>query len=47
MFLRRYFYSQPIGEIARALDLSETKVKVTLFRVREQLRKELEAQELL
>ena len=47
MFVRRYFYSQSIGEIAKALRISESKVKVTLYRVREALRQELEDQELL
>lgn len=47
IFVRRYFYSQPVGEIARVLGLTESKVKVTLYRTREALRKRLEEQELL
>jgi RNA polymerase sigma-70 factor (ECF subfamily) len=47
MFLRRYFYSQSIAEIALALKVSESTVKVTLYRMREALRKELEEQDLL
>ena len=47
IFIRRYFCSQSIGEIAGNLSLSESKVKVTLHRMREALRKELEEQELL
>ena len=47
MFLRRYFYSQSITEIALALKVSESTVKVTLYRMREALRKELEEQDLL
>lgn len=47
IFLRRYFYSQPIGEIAEALEIREGTVKVTLHRLREQLRKTLQEQELL
>ena len=47
MFVRRYFASQSIGEIADALHLRESKVKVTLYRMREELRKELEEQDLL
>lgn len=47
MFLRRYFYSQSMEEIAAALGVSEGKVKVTLHRLREQLRRRLEEQELL
>lgn len=47
IFVRRYFCSQSTGEIARALGIGESKVKVTLHRMREKLRKELEAKELL
>ncbi len=47
MFIRRYFYSQSIAEIARALTTKESRVKVTLFRMRDALKQELEAQELL
>ncbi len=47
MFLRRYFYSQSITEIALALRISEGAVKVTLHRLREKLRGELEEKELL
>ncbi len=47
MFICRYFASQSLSEIAQRLEVSETKVKVTLHRMREALRKELEEQELL
>ena len=47
MFLRRYFYSQSISEIAQGLRISENSVKVTLHRMREALRRELEEQDLL
>ena len=47
IFLRRYFYSQSIGEIAHGLGISESSVKITLHRLREALRKELEEQDLL
>lgn len=47
IFIRRYFYSQPISEICSALRVGEAKVKVTLYRMREALRKELEEQDLL
>jgi RNA polymerase sigma-70 factor (ECF subfamily) len=47
IFLRRYFYSQPIGVIAETLEMREGTVKVTLHRLREQLRKTLQEQELL
>ena len=47
IFIRRYFCSQSVDEIASALSISESKVKVTLHRMREALRKILEEQELL
>ena len=47
IFVRRYFYTQSVAEIANALRMSESKVKVVLYRLREQLRKELEEQDLL
>ena len=47
MFVRRYFYSQSIAEIAQCLGVTETKVKVTLHRMREALRTVLEQEELL
>ncbi|MBQ2734842.1 MAG: RNA polymerase sigma factor [Clostridia bacterium] len=47
IFIRRYFCSQSIDEIAAALSISEAKVKTTLHRMREALRKILEEQELL
>ncbi len=47
MFIRRYFYTQPIAAIARDMRISESKIKVTLHRVREALRDLLESEELL
>lgn len=47
MFLRRYFYSQSVTEIALSLGMSESKVKVTLHRVREKLKHALEKEGLL
>ena len=47
IFLRRYYYSQSIAEIALSLRMSESKVKVTLHRIREKLRRELEVKDLL
>ena len=43
-FLRRYWYLDSIAEIARRFSASESKVKTTLFRCREQLRKYLEGE---
>ena len=47
MFVLRYFYAKQITEIARATGESESSVKVTLHRQREQLRRLLEKEELL
>ena len=47
MFVRRYFYAQPVGMIAKELGIGEAKVKVTLHRLREQLKLRLEACDLL
>lgn len=44
IFLRRYFYMQDVEEIASALGLSESKVKVVLHRTRKKLRKILESE---
>lgn len=38
MFLRRYFYLDSVSEIAKRLSVSESKVKTTLFRIRNGLR---------
>lgn len=42
IFLRRYWYFSSIREIARDFHLSESKVKMTLMRARNQLRQHLE-----
>ena len=47
MFVLRYFYSRSIDEIAEKMGISESKVKTTLFRMRAELKKRLEEQELL
>lgn len=47
IFVRRYFYAQPAGIIARELGIGEGKVKVVLHRLREQLKVRLEACDLL
>lgn len=38
IFLRRYFYLDPVSEISRRFRISESKVKTTLFRLRNELR---------
>jgi len=42
MFLRRYWYLDSIAAISKRFALSESKVKTTLFRCRNQLREHLE-----
>ena len=41
LFVRRYWYSDPIGEIAARMNLSENNVSVRLWRIREKLRQYL------
>ena len=38
MFVRRYWYGESVGEIAKALECSEERVKSSLFRSRQKLR---------
>lgn len=38
MFMRRYFYLDTVSEIAKRFSSSDSKVKTTLFRVRNELR---------
>ena len=47
MFVLRYFYSKDVGEIADQMGIGVSKVKTTLFRVRQELREYLEKEELL
>lgn len=47
IFLRRYYFSQPLSLIAAELGMSEAKIKTVLFRLREKLREELEEAGLL
>lgn len=47
IFVRRYFFAQPVSVIARELGIGEGKVKVVLHRLREQLKVRLEACDLL
>ena len=42
IFLRRYWFGDSIQEIARRYGIGESKVKTTLFRVRDQLRQHLQ-----
>ena len=42
LFVKRYWYLQSIQEIAEELSMSESKVKMTLLRVRNKLKKVLE-----
>lgn len=47
IFLRRYFYSESVSDIAESLNVSESKVKTVLFRARQALKKALEKEELI
>ncbi len=47
MFIRRYFYFQSTEQIAREMSVSESKIKVTLFRIRRDLRNLLESEGLM
>ena len=41
LFVRRYFYVDPLSEIADALSMSESAVKSQLFRLRQKLKAHL------
>ena len=43
VFMRRYWYLDPIKDIAKRFGMSESSVKTSLFRMREELREFLEA----
>ena len=47
IFIRRYFLSETISDISKALLISESKVKSSLFRTRNKLRDYLSKEELL
>ena len=47
VFVRRYFYSQPIEQISFEMGIKSGSVKSILFRARESLRKTLEEERLL
>ena len=41
LFLRRYWYAESVGEIARRYGMGESKVKTSLHRTRQKLREQL------
>ena len=47
LFLRRYWYADPVKDIAAAMQERENRLSVRLFRLREKLRKYLEKEGLL
>lgn len=47
IFVRRYFYCESVAEIASSLNIGESKVKTTLFRLRAKLYEILSKEELL
>ena len=44
IFIRRYWFSDNISEIAKRFEIGDSKVKIILFRVRKQLKKHLESE---
>ena len=44
IFLRRYFYLSPVKQIARDFGMTESNVKIILYRTRKQFKEYLEAQ---
>ncbi len=47
VFLQRYFYMCPLSEIAREMDMGESRVKMLLLRTREKLREHLQKEGLM
>ncbi|MFI3116137.1 MAG: sigma-70 family RNA polymerase sigma factor [Clostridia bacterium] len=47
IFVRRYYYGDLVKEIAEKRNISESKVKISLYRMREELRKRLEKEGVL
>ena len=42
IFMRKYWYMDSVADIARAMGMTESAVKVTLYRTREKFRKHLD-----
>ena len=47
IFIRRYFYSDSVEQIAARMGFTSSKVKTSLFRIREELRQILEKEDML
>jgi RNA polymerase sigma-70 factor (ECF subfamily) len=47
IFVRRYFYSDSVEQIAKRMGFTSSKVKTSLFRMREELRQILEKEDML
>ena len=47
IFMRRYWFMDPVKEIAEKYGMGESKVKTTLFRTRQKLREYLEKEEIV
>ena len=47
IFIRRYFYSDSVEQIAARMGFTSSKVKTSLFRMREELRQILEKEDML
>ena len=46
LFIRRYWYTDSISELASSFGMSESKVKTTLFRLRAKLKEHLDREEI-
>ena len=46
VFLRRYWYMEPIADIAKALGLRQGQTRTILYRMRRELREELEKEDI-
>ena len=47
LFVRRYWYADPVRDIAAAMRVRENRVSLRLFRLREKLQKQLQKEGLL
>ena len=47
IFIRRYFYSDSVEQIAKRMGFTSSKIKTSLFRMREELRQILEKEDML
>ena len=46
VFLRRYWYMEPVADIAKALGLRQGQTRTILYRMRRELKEELEKEDI-